>query len=160
MSDQTTSLPDKGVGRPDGAAYGRTLRTGLGVNLLVREIDAAIRFQAAVLAATVRYYDDDFALVSGYEAEWMLHADRSYASNALLGVVLGSDAAGGVRGAGVELRLYGCDPDAAAARAARFAEHDHRVLILAPPEDKPHGQREAIIVDPDGYAWIPGVPRD
>ena len=25
--------------------------------------------------------------------------------------------------------------------------------------DKPHGLREAYILDPDGYCWVPGRPK-
>ena len=55
------------------------------------------------------------------------------------------------RGAGVELRCYGIDPDAAEARA-RAKGH----TVLAGSEDKPHGLRECIILDDEGYAWVPG----
>lgn len=147
-------LPEKGVGRPSGAEYGRTLRAGLGVNLLVRDVPREAAFLADVLEIEVLYYDDDFALARTPDgAEFMLHHDRTYRGNALLGVVTGSDEAGGVRGAGVELRVYAVDPDAAVARAqARDA------IVLAEPEEKPHGLREAVIVDPEGYVWIPSRP--
>ena len=57
------------------------------------------------------------------------------------------------RGLGVELRLHGCDPDRAvqAAKAGGY-----RVLELA--QDKAHGTREAYILDPDGYTWVPDRP--
>ena len=58
-----------------------------------------------------------------------------------------------VRGAGAELRLYGSDPDAAEARA-RAAE----APVLDKAADKPHGLREAYLVDPDGYVWVPCLP--
>jgi len=29
---------------------------------------------------------------------------------------------------------------------------------LAGALDKPHGLREAYIIDQDGYLWVPGVP--
>lgn len=151
-------LPEKGVNRPDAVAYGRGLRQGLGVNLLVRDVGAAAAFQAAVFEVAVLYWDADFAILRGYGAEWMLHSDGSYRNNALIGVVRGSDEAGGVRGAGCELRLYGCDPDAAAARAEALIAEGAAAVVLAAAVDKPHGQREAVIIDPDGYAWVPGVP--
>ena len=62
--------------------------------------------------------------------------------------------AGALRGVGVELRLHGCDPDAAAARAKAGGHH-----VVAEPADKPHGLREAYIADPDGYVWVPDVPK-
>ena len=30
--------------------------------------------------------------------------------------------------------------------------------VLSGAVDKPHGQREAHIIDDDGYVWVPGVP--
>ena len=58
-------------------AYGRSL-TGLTVNLLVRDVEAAVRFQRQVLSADVAYVDADFAAVRFGEAQWCLHADHSY----------------------------------------------------------------------------------
>lgn len=131
------------------ADYGRSLR-GLGINLLVRDVARTVAFANEVLGAMVVYSDPDFAVLrhgSGENgAEWMLHADHTYASHPLL--ALTGD--GAIRGAGVELRLHGCDPDVAAGRARAAGYH-----LLAEPADKPHGLREAYIADPDGYIWVP-----
>ena len=55
------------------------------------------------------------------------------------------------RGAGIELRLHHCDPDAVA--AARPRELGFR--LLDGPRDQPdHGLREAHLVDDDGYVWV------
>ena len=67
----------------------------------------------------------------------------------MIGSVAGLEA----RGAGVELRLYGVDPDEAEAAARRSG-----ATVLAPAADKPHGLREAHIVDDDGYVWVPSRP--
>jgi catechol 2,3-dioxygenase-like lactoylglutathione lyase family enzyme len=132
--------------------YGRSLRA-FGVNLLVRNMQKAVDFQRDVLGATVVYGDPDFAVLRrelpGGTAEWMLHADHAYGDHPLLALT-GDNA---LRGVGVELRLHGVDPDAAASAAHRL---DY--TVLAPPADKPHGLREAYIVDPDGYVWVPDVP--
>jgi uncharacterized glyoxalase superfamily protein PhnB len=79
----------------------------------------------------------------------MLHADHTYLDHPLQG----SLGAGEARGIGAELRLHGRDPDAAeaAARAGGFT-------VLAASRDKPHGLREAYILDPDGYCWVADVP--
>lgn len=130
------------------ADYGRSLRPGIGVNLLARDVAASTRFATRVLGATVIYEDVDFAVLRCRGAEWMVHADHTYGDNALIGLVSGQEG----RGAGVELRVYGVDPDAAEA-AARA--HDY--TILAGAADKPHGLREAVILDDDGYAWVPGT---
>ena len=133
-----------------GDDYGRSLR-GFGVNLLVREIARSIAFQTEVLATEVVYADEDFAVVrhqgaDGSIHEWMLHADHSFSDHPLL--ALTGD--GGLRGVGIELRLYDHDPDAAERRA--LARGDH---VLAKSRDKPHGLRECCLVDPDGYVWVP-----
>ncbi|MGE0715852.1 MAG: VOC family protein [Alphaproteobacteria bacterium] len=128
--------------------YGRSL-TGLGVNLLVEEIDRALDFQRTVLGATALYADPDFAVVRAFGSEWMLHADHTYDRHPLRRHA----AENGARGSGVELRLHGCDPDAAEA-AALAAGYE----VMAGAADKPHGLREAYIVDPDGYVWVPDTP--
>jgi catechol 2,3-dioxygenase-like lactoylglutathione lyase family enzyme len=132
--------------------YGRSLK-GFGVNLLVRDVPRAVAFAKTVLGATLVYGDPDFAVLrhgsGGNAAEWMLHADHTYSSHPLLSLT----GDGAVRGVGVELRLHGCDPDAAVARA-RGAGH----YVMAEAADKPHGLREAYIADPDGYVWVPDVP--
>ncbi len=126
--------------------YGRGLK-GFGVNLLVSDVAASVAFATAVLGAEAVYHDPDFAVLRRGAVGWMLHADHAYADHPLAGFVKGLDG----RGAGVELRLYDCDPDAAEA-AARAAGY----LVLAGAADKPHGLREAFILDPDGYCWVPG----
>ncbi len=128
--------------------YGRGLK-GLGVNLLVRDVAAAVEFAQTVLGAESVYADPDFAVLRHGQAEWMLHADHTYEDHPLHGFVAALEG----RGAGAELRLHDCDPDKAEA-AARTAGH----TVLAGAADKPHGLREAYILDPDGYCWVPDTP--
>lgn len=133
--------------------YGRSLR-GLGVNLLVRDIGRSVAFARDVLGAAAVYADADFAVIR-YQggrppAEWMLHKDPTYHANPLLSLLNGVD----VRGVGVELRLYDCDPDRAVEEARKLG-----YVVLAEAQDKPHGLREAYILDPDGYCWAPGAPK-
>ena len=54
---------------------------------------------------------------------------------------------------GAELRLHGRDPDDAEAAARALG-----LTVMAGAMDKPHGLREAFIIDPDGYLWVPDVP--
>ena len=129
-------------------AYGRGLGPGFGVNLLVRDVTAATEFQREVLGCEIVYEDPDFAVVRSNGSEWMLHADHAYRDNALTGIVEGAE----TRGAGVELRLYGIDPDQAEARANARGD-----IVLAGSVDKPHGLRECVLIDPDGYTWVPGI---
>jgi hypothetical protein len=128
--------------------YGRSLN-GMGLNLLVRDMEQALVFQTTVLEAEVVYADPDFAVIRGYGAEWMLHADHTYNDHPLSGSLTDEIP----RGVGVEIRLHHCDPDQAEARA-RAAEQ----IVLAGAMDKPHGLREAYIIDPDGYVWVADVP--
>ncbi len=128
--------------------YGRRLR-GLGVNLIVRDIFAALRFQSEVLAAEILHNDPDFAAMQAFGAEWMLHADHTYNNHPVNGILSDRPA----RGIGVELRLYGRNPDDAEAKARALGFE-----VLAGTSDKPHGLREAYIIDQDGYLWVPSVP--
>lgn len=133
----------------DADAYGRSLQ-GFGVNILVSDVAATLAFLSGVLEVKVAHADADFAVCRHGGQEWMLHSDASYHSNPLL--ALTGD--GAIRGAGLELRLYGVDPEAAVgkAEAAGFT-------VLQPPSDKPHGLREAYIAGPDGYVWVPSVHK-
>ena len=92
--------------------YGRQLR-GLTINLLVRDIESALVFARRVLRADVVYADPDIAVIKAYGSEWMLHADHTYQGHPLHHEI----AAVTARGSGAELRLHGCDPDAATTAA-------------------------------------------
>jgi hypothetical protein len=135
--------------RPDPAAFGRGLPPGLGVNLLVRDVATAARWQSEVLGAEILWMETDFAALRACGSVWQLHSDHSYRNHPLRGAVEGVAA----RGAGVELRLYGADPDACEARARALD-----AIVLSGAVDKPHGLREAHLVDPDGYVWAPSAP--
>jgi catechol 2,3-dioxygenase-like lactoylglutathione lyase family enzyme len=128
--------------------YGRSLR-GLGVNLLVRETERAVAFARDVLGLTIVYADPDLAVLRHGEQEWMLHADHTYDAHPLLP----RTRIAAMRGGGVELRVHDVDPDAAvaAAQAGGFE-------VLEAAADKPHGLREAYLLDADGYVWVPDVP--
>jgi predicted enzyme related to lactoylglutathione lyase len=130
------------------ADFGRALR-GLGLNLLVRDVARSAAFLEAAFGMQAHRLSRDFAIVEYGAARFQLHGDHTYGANVLLGMLPEA----GPRGGGIELRLYDTDPDAAAARAGAAGGH-----VLAPPCDKPHGLREAVILDPDGYAWLPSRP--
>jgi len=124
--------------------YSQSLR-GLTINLLVRDVPRALLFQREVLNAKVVYSDPDFAVLQGHGGEWMLHADHTYEHHPIHEVLANVSQ----RGAGIELRLHGCDPDEAEMAARRLG-----FKVLAGAETKPHGLREAFIVDGDGYVWV------
>ncbi len=125
-----------------------TTLTGLGLNLLVSEVDLAVRFQNTVLGAEVIYADPDFALMQAMGSRWMLHAIHSYERHPFRLMSETQD----LRGRGVELRLYGLDPDQVVVRARDFG-----AMILVDPQDKRHGFREAYIRCADGYTWVPSL---
>jgi len=129
--------------------YGRGLK-GIGFNLLVADMQRALEFQERVLEAKILYHDEDFAAVELQEMEFMLHADHTYADHPMYGIVTNLDA----RGAGCELRVYGLDPDAAVVRA-----RSNNFTVLAEAMDKPHGLREAFLIDDEGYVWSPGIAK-
>lgn len=129
-------------------AFGRSL-TGLGHNLLTTDVAHMTRFLQTVLQADVVYEDVDFAVVTVSGGTLLVHADHSYSDHPYSASVRDCQ----VRGAGLEIRLYGVDPDYAE-RAAR--EHGHSVLDGS--TDKPHGLREAYLLGPDGYCFVPSCP--
>ncbi len=129
--------------------FGRSIKPGLSINLLVADIAASTTFAKLVLAADIVYEDEDFAVVSALGSQWLLHADHSYLDHPMTGVISDAEA----RGAGAELRLHGRDPDEAEAAAQAGG-----YIVLSGAIDKPHGLREAHIIDPDGYVWVADRP--
>ena len=133
------------------AAYGHLL-PAFTVNLLVRDIDAALPFYRDVLEAAVHYADPDFAAVRVGGAEIMLHADHSYDAHPWYEAL----ASGARRGLGAELRLLGFDPDDVARRAEAGG-----FRIVRPVTVRGHGWREVMVEDADGYVWAVGeLTRD
>lgn len=126
--------------------FSRTLQ-GFGVNLLVQNIERALPFFRDVVGIEIIHSDPDFAVLRHNRSTWMLHADHTFDGHPLL--ALTGD--GALRGVGIELRLYDLDPDACEKRALSLG-----YTVLANSADKPHGMRECVIIDADGYAWVPG----
>lgn len=118
------------------------------VNLLVRDLQQSVAFYRDVLGAAVTYSDADFAALKVKELEFMLHADHAYDHHAWSADL----ARGERRGLGAELRLFQTDPDLIESRAKEFG-----ATILQPSQDMPHGWRDVIIADPDGYTWAIGT---
>lgn len=130
------------------AEFGASLR-GIGLNLLTRDVRRMVGQLGAVFGMTAFRVTDDFAILAYGDQVFQIHADSTYASNPLLGLLPELPP----RGAGVEIRLYGTDPD----QAAGIAEVNG-FTILHPPTDKPHGLRECYLLCADGYAWVPSRP--
>jgi uncharacterized glyoxalase superfamily protein PhnB len=127
--------------------YGREMPK-FSLNLLVRDVERSIPFYRDVLGATVRYADQDFAALNLQGVEFMLHADHSYDHHPLYERLK----AVGLRGTGAEIRVMGIDPDAAEKRARASG-----VKTIQAAMDFPHGWRDVMLEDPDGYIWAVGV---
>jgi uncharacterized glyoxalase superfamily protein PhnB len=130
-----------------GPEYGRTLR-GLSFNLIVRDVPKAARFATEVLGATQFFGNSQFSAMKLNGGDFMFHADQTYNDNLLSGSLQTSEA----RGVGVELRIYNCDPDLAEANAKAGGW-----TVLSGTSDRPHGLRECMILDDEGFVWLPSV---
>jgi len=130
------------------ADYGRTL-SGLSVNLIVRDVARSVPFYRDVLDLRLLYSDEDFAAFEREGVKLQLHADHTYAQMPWA-PRLGD---GSARGLGAEIRMLGLDPDAAEARAREAG-----FTVLVPVRDWPHGWRDCVLEDPDGYTFAVGVP--
>jgi catechol 2,3-dioxygenase-like lactoylglutathione lyase family enzyme len=128
--------------------YGRTLPF-FTVNLLVSDLARSIAFYTTVLGATVLYSDPDFAALRIGQLDFMLHRDHAYDRHPWYKALT----SGVRRGLGAELRLFHTDPDALEARARQ-----HGAVIVQTCQDMPHGWRDVVVADPDGYTWAVGIP--
>ena len=123
--------------------------TGIGVNLLTRDVRGLAGFLSEVFGLSVHRLSDDFAILRHGAMMLQLHSDASFARHPLPGLIPENPP----RGGGAQLYLFGIDPDAAIARATA-AGH----VVLEPARDKPHGLREGTILSPEGYAFSPAIP--
>jgi len=130
------------------ADYGRTL-FGLSVNLIVRDVARSLPFYTGVLELRLLYSDEDFAALEREGVRLQLHADHTYVRMPWA-ARLRDDSR---RGLGAEIRILGLDPDAAEVRA-----RDGGFTVLVPVRDWPHGWRDCLLEDPDGYTFAVGVP--
>jgi len=135
--------------RVEAADFGRSL-TGLGVNLLCRDVGATAAFLRDVLGLALHRAGADFALARHGAALIQLHADATFRAHPLHALLPESPP----RGTGVQIYLFGIDPDAACARAPAAGG-----TVIEPARDKPHGLREATILGPEGHAFSPAVAR-
>ena len=131
------------------AEFGQSL-SGVGVNLLCRDVRAMAAFAAQVLEMGVHRLSDDFAILSHDSVLLQLHADPTFRAHPLIDLLPENPP----RGAGVQLYLFDVDPDAACARAGAMGP-EAGGIVMEPPTDKPHGLREATILSPEGYAFSP-----
>jgi uncharacterized glyoxalase superfamily protein PhnB len=127
--------------------YGRSLPR-FSVNLLVRDVLRSLPFYLDVLRATVRYADADFAALTLQGTDFMIHSDHTYDHHPLYSRLKTNLP----RGTGAEIRVMGLDPDELESRAKVAG-----AKIIQPAADFPHGWRDVILEDPDGYIWAVGV---
>ncbi len=130
------------------ADFGASLR-GLGLNLLVRDVLAQAAFLKVLFGMSAHRLSADFAIMAYHGQVMQLHADHTYGSHPLLGLVPESPP----RGAGASIHLFQSDPDQAAAQAGAAGG-----MILQSPTNKPHGLRECCILCSNGYAWVASRP--
>lgn len=128
--------------------YGRQLPQ-FSVNLIVADVSRSVAFYKNVLHTKQVYSDVDFAALEVSGLKFMLHADHTYNHHPWYARLVQTPR----RGLGAELRLFGVNPDDVEARAKQ-----HGARLLQPATDKPHGWRDVIVEDPDGYAWAVGLP--
>lgn len=127
--------------------YGRGL-PAFTVNLIVRDVARSVAFYRDVLAAQVHYSDGDFAALRAGELEFCIHADHTYEHHAWQRQFRMGES----RGVGAELRLMGLAPEVVEVRA-----REHGAIVMQGTMEKPHGWRDVVVADPDGYVWAIGV---
>jgi catechol 2,3-dioxygenase-like lactoylglutathione lyase family enzyme len=128
------------------AEFGHALRA-ITVNLLCRDVAGEVAFLVAVFGLQAHQVSRDFAILLHAGQPLQLHSDLAYTGHPLPGLLPES----GPRGAGIEVRLHEADPDLAAARA----EAAGGVVLQGPTDKAAHGLREAVILSPSGYAFVP-----
>ena len=119
-----------------------------GTNMLVTNVSQTVVFLVDVFGFSVLRSSDDYAVLKHRNRLYQLHSDHTYSDHPLLSVIPES----GLRGGGVELRLFEIDPDLAEKKAVEGG-----YTVLQGTADKPHGLRECFLLDPDGYCWVPSI---
>ncbi len=119
-----------------------------GINLLVSNVSQTVNFLVNVLCFSVLRSSVDYAVLKHRDQLYQLHSDHTYSDHPLLSVIPET----GLRGGGVELRLFEIDPDLAEQKAV-----ENGYTVLQRTADKPHGLRECFLLDPDGYCWVPSI---
>ena len=126
--------------------FGHALRA-ITVNLLCRDVGAEVAFLTRVFGMTAHRSSRDFAILLHADQPLQLHSDGAYHAHPLPSLLPEA----GPRGAGIEIRLHEADPDEAAKRCEEAGG-----VVLQPPTDKAgHGLREAVLLSPSGYAFVP-----
>lgn len=118
----------------------RPVRLGYAI-LFVSELDRSVAFYRDVIGLSFRFANESYAEFATGGAKFSLYA-RSHLRE-LIGVDTPAGAAPWPQG---EVAFFCDDVDAEHARLARAG-----VRVLAPPTDRPWGERTLHVADPDGY---------
>ena len=145
----TTRRTDAQKWSVSAADYGRQL-AGLSLNLLVRDVERSLPFYTDILGFRDLHHDPDFAALEREGVRLMLHADHTYAAQPWAPRL----AEAGKRGLGAEIRILGIAPEDAERRA-----RERGYTVLYPTKEWPHGWRDVVLEDPDGYTFAVGLPR-
>lgn len=129
-----------------GPELGHALRA-ISVNLLCRDVMAEVAFLTKVFGMTAHQAGRDFAILLHACQPLQLHSGGAFTGHPLISLLPEA----GARGAGLEIRLHEADPDQAAERA----EAAGGVVLQVPTDKKGHSLREAVILSPSGYAFVP-----
>ena len=116
----------------------------------MRDIERSLPFYTTVLQFRDVHHDPDFAALERDGIKLMLHADHTYAAQPWASRF----AETGKRGFGAEIRILGIAPEGAEQRA-----RDGGYTILCQTTEWPHGWRDCILEDPDGYTFAVGVAK-
>ena len=119
------------------------------MNIIVKSPEQTAQFLETVFELYPSQLSPDFALILYQDDIFQLHSDKSFAAHPSYPHLPENPP----RGTGIEIRLYNSDPDQACTKAQAYGS-----MILQPATDKPHGLREATILCPDGYMWVPSRP--
>ncbi len=96
--------------------FGKSL-TGVGVNLLTQDVKKLAAFLTGTFGITAHRLSDDFAIIKLGDTIFQLHHDATYRTHPVQGMLPDNPP----RGAGVQLYLFGVDPDEAIAKAKKMA---------------------------------------
>ena len=116
----------------------------------MRDIDRSLPFYTEVLGFTDVHHDPDFAALERDGIKLTLHADHTYAAQPWAPRL----AEKARRGFGAEIRILGIAPEAAEKRAREAG-----YTVLYETKEWPHGWRDCILEDPDGYTFAVGVTK-
>ena len=110
--------------------------TGIGVNLLTQNVRKLAAFIMGTFGAAAHRLSDDFAIIKLGNTMIQLHHDATYGSHPIQGILPDNPP----RGAGVQLYLFGADPDEAVVKTQEYGG-----VFIEESRNKPHGLYEGSV---------------